>query len=152
MAYGNFGGGFGGANMNQILRQAQKMQEDLAKAKKELEETEFVSSVGGGMEGTTLTVVKNGKVYEISASSHSGTASGAEGKIEYMINSSTNEIEITSEENFEDFDSIGISLENLSFEQEIDGKEVSVQFVNGPYGTYSLDFNYYTFGGDGFGL
>ncbi|MBP3345251.1 MAG: YbaB/EbfC family nucleoid-associated protein [Clostridia bacterium] len=49
MAYGNFGGGFGGANMNQILRQAQKMQEDLAKAKKELEETEFVSSVGGGM-------------------------------------------------------------------------------------------------------
>ena len=49
MAYGNFGGGFGGANMQGLLRQAQKMQEDLQRAKKELEETEFVSSVGGGM-------------------------------------------------------------------------------------------------------
>ena len=48
MGYGNFGG-FGGANMQAMLRQAQKMQEDLAKAKKQLEETEFVSSVGGGM-------------------------------------------------------------------------------------------------------
>ena len=48
MAYGNFGG-FGGANINQLMRQAQKMQEDMAKAKKELEETEFSSSVGGGM-------------------------------------------------------------------------------------------------------
>lgn len=48
MGYGNFGG-FGGGNMQAMLRQAQKMQEDLTKAKKELEETEFVSSVGGGM-------------------------------------------------------------------------------------------------------
>lgn len=48
MGYGNFGG-FGGANMQGLLRQAQKMQEDLARAKKELEETEFTSSVGGGM-------------------------------------------------------------------------------------------------------
>jgi len=48
MAYGNFGG-FGGANMQGLLRQAQKMQEDLQKAKRELEETEFTSSVGGGM-------------------------------------------------------------------------------------------------------
>ncbi|MBE7074335.1 MAG: YbaB/EbfC family nucleoid-associated protein [Clostridiales bacterium] len=48
MAYGNFGG-FGGANMQGILRQAQKMQEDMQRAKKELDETEFTSSVGGGM-------------------------------------------------------------------------------------------------------
>ena len=48
MAYGNFGG-FGGANINQLMRQAQKMQEEMAKAKKELEESEFSSSVGGGM-------------------------------------------------------------------------------------------------------
>ena len=48
MSYGNFGG-FGGANMQGLLRQAQKMQEDLQRAKKELEETEFTSSVGGGM-------------------------------------------------------------------------------------------------------
>lgn len=48
MAYGNFGG-FGGANLNQLMRQAQKMQEEMAKAKKILEESEFTSSVGGGM-------------------------------------------------------------------------------------------------------
>lgn len=48
MGYGNFGG-FGGANMQGLLRQAQKMQEDLQKAKKQLEETEFTSTVGGGM-------------------------------------------------------------------------------------------------------
>ncbi len=46
MGYNNFGG-FG--NMNQLMRQAQKMQEDMAKAKQELEETVFTSSVGGGM-------------------------------------------------------------------------------------------------------
>ena len=53
MGYGNFGG-FGGGNMQAMLRQAQKMQEDLTKAKKELEETEFVSSVGGGMVEVTM--------------------------------------------------------------------------------------------------
>lgn len=48
MAYGGFGG-FGGGNLQQLMRQAQKMQEDMTKAKKELEESDFVSSVGGGM-------------------------------------------------------------------------------------------------------
>ena len=48
MAYGGFGG-FGGGNMQQLMRQAQKMQEDMTKAKRELEESEFSSSVGGGM-------------------------------------------------------------------------------------------------------
>ena len=48
MAYNNFGG-FGGGNLNQLMRQAQKMQEDMARKKQELDETEFVSSVGGGM-------------------------------------------------------------------------------------------------------
>lgn len=48
MAYGGFGG-FGGGNLQQLMRQAQKMQEDMTKAKKELEESDFSSSVGGGM-------------------------------------------------------------------------------------------------------
>ena len=56
MAYNNFGG-FGGGNLNQLMRQAQKMQEDMARAKQELEETEFTSSVGGGM----VEVKMNGK-------------------------------------------------------------------------------------------
>ena len=49
MAYNNFGG-FGGGNLNNLMRQAQKMQEEMAKAKQELEETEFSSSVGGMVE------------------------------------------------------------------------------------------------------
>ncbi len=48
MGYNNFGG-FGGANIQNLMRQAQKMQEDMAKARQELDETEFTSSVGGGM-------------------------------------------------------------------------------------------------------
>ena len=57
MGYNNFGGGFGGGfgNMNQLMRQAQKMQEDMARAKQELEETEFSSSVGGGMVEVRMT-------------------------------------------------------------------------------------------------
>ena len=35
MAYNNFGG-FGGGNLNNLMRQAQKMQEEMAKAKQEL--------------------------------------------------------------------------------------------------------------------
>ena len=41
--------GFGGANFNQLMKQAQKMQEDMQKAKEELESSEFTSSSGGGM-------------------------------------------------------------------------------------------------------
>ena len=45
--YGGFGGGMG--NMQQLMKQAQKMQEDMQRAKEELDNTEFTSSVGGGM-------------------------------------------------------------------------------------------------------
>lgn len=48
MAYG-FGGGFGGANMQQLMRQAQRMQEEMARAKAEIDNTDFTSTVGGGM-------------------------------------------------------------------------------------------------------
>lgn len=48
MGYG-FGGGFGGANMQQLMRQAQKMQEDMKRIREEIDSTEYTSSVGGGM-------------------------------------------------------------------------------------------------------
>ena len=52
-----FKGGFGGnAQMQQLMRQAQKMQEDMQRAKQEIEESEFTASVGGGM----VTVVMTG--------------------------------------------------------------------------------------------
>jgi len=41
-------GGFGGMNMNNLMKQAKKMQEDLEKTQTELAEKEFESSAGGG--------------------------------------------------------------------------------------------------------
>ena len=54
----NFRGGFGGGmQMQQLLKQAQKMQEDLAKKHEELESSTFSASSGGGMVNIEL----NGK-------------------------------------------------------------------------------------------
>lgn len=44
-----FRGGFGGGNMQNIMRQAQKMQEDLNRAQEELKNLEVEGVAGGGM-------------------------------------------------------------------------------------------------------
>ncbi|NLD51636.1 MAG: YbaB/EbfC family nucleoid-associated protein [Clostridiales bacterium] len=49
MAKGGHFGGFGGGNMQQLMRQAQKMQEQLAKTQEELDVKEYEASSGGGM-------------------------------------------------------------------------------------------------------
>lgn len=54
MAYGGFNGGFGGGNLQNLMRQAQKMQAQMEEAKKELESKEFKASVGGGMVEVTM--------------------------------------------------------------------------------------------------
>ena len=46
-----------GGNMQQMLKQAQKMQEKIAKVQEELEAREYEASAGGGM----VTVNANGK-------------------------------------------------------------------------------------------
>lgn len=59
MAKGNFRGGQGmggGMNMN-MVRQAQKMQQDMLKMQEELEKTEFSATAGGGV----VTAVVSGK-------------------------------------------------------------------------------------------
>lgn len=48
MGYG-FGGGFGGGNMQALMRQAQKMQEDMKRIREEIDNSEYTSTVGGGM-------------------------------------------------------------------------------------------------------
>lgn len=52
-------GGFGGGNMQNLMRQAQKMQEELqaqnAKAKEELENTTLSATAGGGMVEVSIT-------------------------------------------------------------------------------------------------
>ena len=41
-------GGFGGMNMNNLMKQAKKMQEDMEKSQAELESKEFEATAGGG--------------------------------------------------------------------------------------------------------
>ena len=53
--HGGFGFG-GGMNMQSLMQQARKMQEQMAKAQAELEETEIEGSAGGGL----VTVKVNG--------------------------------------------------------------------------------------------
>lgn len=52
-----FGGfpGMGGGNMNNLLKQAQKMQADMMNAKQEIEEKEFEVTSGGGAITITMT-------------------------------------------------------------------------------------------------
>lgn len=54
MARGGFPG-MGGANMQQLMRQAQKMQQDMQRAQEELQSREFSSTAGGGMVTATVT-------------------------------------------------------------------------------------------------
>lgn len=44
----------GGGNMQSMLRQAQKMQEDMANAQGELEQREYTATAGGGMVTATV--------------------------------------------------------------------------------------------------
>ena len=42
------GGGFGGMNINQLMKEAKKMQADIEKSQEELESKEFSATAGGG--------------------------------------------------------------------------------------------------------
>jgi len=50
--FGGFGGG-GGGNMQQLMRQAQKLQDQMAKTQQELDEREYTAQAGGGMVSVT---------------------------------------------------------------------------------------------------
>ena len=52
--FGGYGGGGGGMNMQQMMKQAQKLQEQMAKAREELEEARVVGTAGGGAVTVTL--------------------------------------------------------------------------------------------------
>ena len=62
MAKGGFRGGMGGGNM---MKQAQKMQEEFMKMQQELESKEFTSTVGGGAVKATMIGTRALKSIEI---------------------------------------------------------------------------------------
>ena len=43
------GGGFGGMNLNNLMKEAKKMQADLEKSQEELSAKEFDATAGGGL-------------------------------------------------------------------------------------------------------
>lgn len=59
MARGGFPNFGGGGNMNNLMKQAQKMQKQMKDMQEELENKEFTATVGGG----AVTAVVNGKKY-----------------------------------------------------------------------------------------
>ena len=66
MAKGGFRGGYpGGGNQMDMMRKAQKMQQDVARAQAELNEREFTASSGGGMVSVTVTGNKDVKAIVI---------------------------------------------------------------------------------------
>jgi DNA-binding YbaB/EbfC family protein len=57
MAKGGFGSFGGGANMNSMIKQAQKLQKQMEEKQKELENRSYEAAVGGG----AVTAYANGK-------------------------------------------------------------------------------------------
>ena len=59
-------GGFGGINMNQIMKEAKKMQADMEKSQEELQAKEFGASSGGGAISVKVSGAKEIKEIKIS--------------------------------------------------------------------------------------
>ena len=54
MKPGKFPGGMGGMNMNALMKQAQKMQQEMQKKQDELKEREYQATAGGGAVTATM--------------------------------------------------------------------------------------------------
>ena len=59
-------GGFGGMNINQLMKEAKKMQADMEKSQEELQTKEFESTAGGGAVSVKLSGGKQIKELKIS--------------------------------------------------------------------------------------
>ena len=62
----NSRGGFGGLNMNQLMKQAKKMQEDVTKSQEEISAKDFESTAGGGAVSVVVSGDKKVKSITIS--------------------------------------------------------------------------------------
>lgn len=54
---GGYSGGMGNVNMNELMKQAQRMQRQMAEQQQSIEETEYTATAGGGVVEVTI----NGK-------------------------------------------------------------------------------------------
>lgn len=63
---GSFGGGMMPGSMNNMLKQAQRMQRQMEEASRELETKEYTAEVGGGVVAVTVTGKKDLKSVTIS--------------------------------------------------------------------------------------
>ena len=95
MAKGGFPGMGMGGNMQQMLKQAQKMQANIAKLQEELELREYSASTGGGM----VTVRANGKkeILELSIKPEAVDPDDVE-MLQDMVLAAVNEVLRTVEE------------------------------------------------------
>lgn len=93
-------GGFnlGGGNMQQLMRQAQKMQQDVARVQEEIGNTEFECSVGGGAVKVTITGKKEFKSISISPEC---VDPDDVGMLEDLVLAAVNEAVRTAEETME---------------------------------------------------
>lgn len=64
MAKGGYGS-FGGGNMQQLMRQAQKMQQEMQRKQAELNESVFTAQAGGGMVTVSIYGTKEIKSIEL---------------------------------------------------------------------------------------
>ena len=62
---GGFPGGLGGMNINQLMKEAKKMQADVEKSQEELSVKEFSATAGGGAVEATVTGAKTIKTIKI---------------------------------------------------------------------------------------
>lgn len=85
---GGFGGGFNAANLQNLMKQAQKMQDEMERAKEEIVNSEFVGSAGGGMVEVKMTGDK--KVTKVSIKPEVVDPDDIE-MLEDLIQSATNE-------------------------------------------------------------
>ena len=65
MAKGGFPGGMGGMNMNNLMKQAQKMQRQMEEAQKELEEEEVMMEKQEELQAKTLEMTSGGGAVKV---------------------------------------------------------------------------------------
>ena len=103
-----------------------------------LNATEFKTN-SNGMTGTVLTVLYNGKIATVGAYCHSATTDNVV-CIAKMLSSETNDIRITSYEDYKDFDYLNneATMSAISYNLNLGGKTVATKTASGTFVNMNL--------------